>query len=152
MKRSTPALKLRNLPVTPLEMDDDELDRVIDGLRMPQLMAPEAAPPAPREEKSAAPAETAEVVQTKQVLPAPAAEPEEQAEEPIFEPVKTADADIERLTVEIPRYVGDQVRRRAFENRHSTRFIILTALKAYGFDVKPEDLNPNRRRFRVKQS
>jgi hypothetical protein len=57
--------------------------------------------------------------------------------------------DTERLTVEIPLYVGDQIRRRAFENRYSTRYIILSALKANGFDVKPEDLNPNRRRFKL---
>ena len=81
MKRSTPALKLRNLPVTPLEIDDDELDRVIDGLRMPQLMAPEAEPPAPQEEKSVAPAEAAVVVPAPQVSSVPVSEPEAQAEE-----------------------------------------------------------------------
>jgi hypothetical protein len=144
MKRSAPALKLRNLPVTPLDIDDDALDRVIDGLRMPQLMAPEAEPVAPAAAAGAVPAP--------QVPPAPEALQEEATahqEEPVFEPLKT---DTERLTVEIPLYVGDQIRRRAFENRYSTRYIILSALKANGFDVKTEDLNPNRRRFKLSRS
>ena len=151
MKRSTPALKLRNLPVTPLEIDDDELDRVIDGLRMPQLMAPEAAPPAPAR---AAESEVSSAPASVPSTPSPAPETLQdeataQQGEPVFEPLKT---DTERLTVEIPLYVGDQIRRRAFENRYSTRYIILSALKANGFDVKTEDLNPNRRRFKLSRS
>jgi len=100
-------------------------------------MAPEAEPHVPREEKSIGPAEAVGVVPAPQAPPAPVTEPETEAEGPVFEPLKT---DTERLTVEIPLYVGDQIRRRAFENRYSTRYIILSALKANGFDVKTEDL------------
>jgi hypothetical protein len=51
MKR--PTLNLRKLPITPLEMDDEEFTRAIDELRLPELVkAGGVISPLPRQKQS----------------------------------------------------------------------------------------------------
>jgi len=150
---SRPAPRFKQVAAAPIEASEEELIRLSDSMGVPALIRPPsqaAEPPAP-------PTLVSSRVENDDPTPAPA-EPSSASDSgdeaqphqhfAVFEPMKT---DTERLTVEIPLYVGDQLRRKAFENRFSTRYIIMSALKASGFDVKIEDLNPNRRRFKLSQ-
>mgnify|MGYP000915254231 CR=1 FL=1 len=56
---------------------------------------------------------------------------------------------LEKLTVEIPSYVMDAVKRAALDRRTTVRHVILTALKAEGFEVAEADLVPDGRRRRA---
>jgi len=64
-------------------------------------------------------------------------------------PAQDLRASLEKLTVEIPAYVMDAVKRTAFERRTTVRHVILTALKAEGFEVADGDLVPDGRRRRA---
>lgn len=56
---------------------------------------------------------------------------------------------LEKLTVEIPSYVMDAVKRVALDRRTTVRHVILSALKAEGFEVADADLVPDGRRRRA---
>ena len=53
-----------------------------------------------------------------------------------------------RLALDVPIYLSDQLKRRALDERCSTRFIILKAIRAAGFDINDTDLIADGRRIR----
>jgi hypothetical protein len=56
----------------------------------------------------------------------------------------------EKLTIELPRYLADALRRTAAEQRTTARHLVMLALKRDGFEVDDADLVPDGRRARGK--
>ena len=63
---------------------------------------------------------------------------------------KPARVDLEKLTIELPGYLADAMKREALDNRMSVRHVVMLALKASGFTIEPDDLVPDGRRSRSK--
>lgn len=57
---------------------------------------------------------------------------------------------LEKLTIELPRYLADAVRRAAVEQRTTARHLVMLALRKDGFQVEDSDLVPDGRRARSK--
>lgn len=55
---------------------------------------------------------------------------------------------IQRIPVELPDYVADDVKRRALDGHCSARHIIMRALRAYGVHIADEDMPEDGRRLR----
>lgn len=75
-------------------------------------------------------------VATKQAEPAVHAAPERVA--------------LEKLTIELPSYLADALRRAAVERRTTARHLVMLALRKDGFQVEDSDLVPDGRRVRAK--
>jgi hypothetical protein len=54
---------------------------------------------------------------------------------------------VERLTIVLPGYLTDAMKRQAAENRTSLRHIVMRGLAALGFEIAPGDLVPDARRI-----
>lgn len=65
-------------------------------------------------------------------------------------PIMSNRATPEKLTIELPRYLADALRRMAVERRTTARHLVMLALKKDGFDVEDADLVPDGRRARGK--
>lgn len=63
---------------------------------------------------------------------------------------KAARAPLEKLTIEVPDYLGVALRRDAVEKRASVRHIVLAALQAHGYEVAEVDMVPDGRRGRAR--
>lgn len=63
----------------------------------------------------------------------------------IAEPAR---APVEKLTIEIPAYLGDAIRRDAVGSRKTARHVVMEALKAAGYKIEDVDLVPDGRRSR----
>jgi hypothetical protein len=59
-------------------------------------------------------------------------------------------APLEKLTIELPRYLADALRRAAVEQRTTARHLVMLALRKNGFEVQDADLVPDGRRARAK--
>ncbi|MDX2289868.1 MAG: hypothetical protein NW217_13730 [Hyphomicrobiaceae bacterium] len=57
---------------------------------------------------------------------------------------------LEKLTIELPRYLADALRREAVERRTTARHLVMLALRKDGFQVDDADLVPDGRRARGK--
>lgn len=57
---------------------------------------------------------------------------------------------LEKLTIELPRYLADALRRAAVERRTTARHLVMLALRKDGFQVGESDLVPDGRRARAK--
>jgi len=57
-------------------------------------------------------------------------------------------APLEKLTIEIPSYLSDALKRAALDTRTTVRHVVISALKDAGFEVAPADLIPDGRRRR----
>jgi hypothetical protein len=78
----------------------------------------------------------ANAVAAPRVVPDVAAQPERAA--------------LEKLTIELPRYLADALRRAAVEQRTTARHLVMLALRKDGFEVQEADLVPDGRRARAK--
>ena len=107
----------------PLDVDDAALDRVNARLGVPTMTRPAA--PEPTSPPAAVP---------------PAA---------LAPPLASRPA-TEKLTIEIPGYLGDAIRQAAVADRKTARHVVMEALKRAGFVVEDADLVPDGRRNRVK--
>jgi hypothetical protein len=123
-------------PIGPLEVPDDALNALSEKLGVPSLVRP---PPAPASVAPAAP-----VRETPASPPAPA-EPVLRA--PALEEVPVA---IEKLTIEIPAYLAQALRRDCAEKRVTNRYLVLLGLQALGYAVEAADLVPDLRRPRYR--
>jgi len=123
---------------TPLDVDDGALARLNDQLGVPELVrsAPEgpasgqgAGQNSPKQEPRPSPSRKANdpPVDKKQALASP--------------------GPVEKLSVELPGYLTDAMKRQATEQRTSVRYIIMRGLVAIGFDIAPADLVPDARRL-----
>jgi len=107
----------------PLDVDDAALDRINVQLGVPTLTKPVANAKPERRIKSAPP------------TPVDAA------------PIRAA---LEKLTIEVPSYLADAMKRAALDRRTSVRHVVMLALKDAGFAIAAADLVPDGRRSRSK--
>jgi hypothetical protein len=54
---------------------------------------------------------------------------------------------VEKLSIELPGYLTDAMKRQAAENRTSVRHIVMRGLAALGFEIASGDLVPDARRL-----
>ncbi len=54
----------------------------------------------------------------------------------------------EKLTLEVPGYLADELKRRALDQRTTVRHAVMLALQQAGFEVADADLVPDGRRTR----
>ena len=57
-------------------------------------------------------------------------------------------APVEKLTLEVPVYLGAALRRETAEKRMSVRYLVMVALKGAGYAIEDIDLVPDGRRDR----
>ena len=55
---------------------------------------------------------------------------------------------LEKLTIELPHYLMDALRRSALDERTTVRHVVMLALQQKGFEVAVSDLVPDGRRHR----
>lgn len=55
---------------------------------------------------------------------------------------------VQRIPVELPQYVVDDIKRRALDGRCSARHIVMRALRAYGVHISDDDMIEDGRRVR----
>ena len=108
---------------SPLDVDDAALDRINTQLGVPTLTKPVANSAPEAAKKSAPPAPP-----NAEAMPAP----------------------LEKLTIELPDYLADAVRRAGLDRKSSARHIIMLALQKHGFKIAGIDLVPDGRRSRKK--
>ena len=107
----------------PLDVDDAALDRINVQLGVPTLTKPVANARPERRTKSAP--------------PAPAVD-------------DAVRAPLEKLTIEVPSYLADAMKRAALDTRTTVRHVVMLALKEAGFEVAASDLVRDGRRTRGK--
>lgn len=106
---------------SPLDVPDAALDAINAKLGVPTMTRPGATKAAAVPERSV-PA----------VVPAPS----------------PARAPAEKLTIEIPDYLGHAIRQAAVADRKTARHVVMEALKIAGFSIDDADLVPDGRRNR----
>ena len=140
------APRFRQVSAQPIAASDEELLSFGREIGVPTLVKPveqTAESPAPVTEKSLELApETASATSKAPVTSRSRAEKTPKA--PAIERTDFS----EKITIDIPAYVAEQVRRRAFEERSSARYVVLLGLKKLGIEVDNADLVPNFRRTR----
>lgn len=102
-------------PFAPLDVDDEELDRVNDHLNVPVMVRSPATSPLASSRKAV------EAARRQTVAP-----PRRQ----------------QKLTVRVPGYLVDALKRDALDQRKSVRHLLLLALQKAGYTVEAEDLLP----------
>lgn len=107
----------------PLDVDDAALDRLNTKLGVPTMTKPVANKKQDRNEKPAAFAPS-----DAEAVPAP----------------------LEKLTIELPDYLADAVRRAGLDRKSSARHIVMVALQKNGFEIAAVDLVADGRRARRK--
>lgn len=107
----------------PLDVDDAALDRINTQLGVPTLTKPVAnVKPEPR-------------AKSKPAVPAA---------------VGGIRAPLEKLTIEVPSYLADAMKRDALDKRTTVRHLVMTALQKSGFEIASLDLVADGRRTRIK--
>lgn len=145
---TAPAPKFRSVPATPLDVPDDELNQFSDDLGIPALIKPEpkvSETPSLASEAGArnSPVEAISAL----AAPAPAAKTKKRATTQKTAPsVDPLSGPNRRISIDIPPIIAEQLRRRAFEERATARFFLLSGLKAIGFEVPDSELVPDARR------
>jgi len=131
---SKPAPHFRPINV-PLDVSDEALNALGDRLGVPALVRPEP-PPAPKANTQSAspppatvrPPEPPKTIETSVPLQQPAPCPQE------------------KLTIELPAYLTQALRRDCAERRVTQRYLVLQGLQAIGYAVDAADLVPDHRR------
>jgi hypothetical protein len=111
----------------PLDVADAELEQVSEQLGVPTLVKPTQ----PKAQK-----------------------PEAARDVTVAEPpprVVAPRSAVEKLTIELPAYLTDAMKRKALDERTTVRHVVMLALKGDGFHVAAADLVPDARRTRPKR-
>ena len=120
----------------PLDVDDGALARLNDQMGVPVMRKPEAKPAANHQG-------TAQHAPKPEPLPSPGPRP---ADPPALKnPAPTTVPNrraLEKLTVELPGYLMDAIKRDAIDRHTTARHVVLLALQSAGFTVEPADLVP----------
>lgn len=69
-------------------------------------------------------------------------------ESPKQVPLPVARLDMRRMSLDLPAYVFDDIRRRALDTNCSARYVILKALRSAGVHIKDDDMAIDGRRDR----
>jgi hypothetical protein len=99
-------------PIAPLDVDDSALDKINDRLGVPVMVRPPSKSPSP-------------VVTT--------------ASHPAVAPSRRQQ---QKLTIRIPGYLVDALKRSALDQRTTLRQLVLLALQKDGYTIEAEDLLP----------
>jgi hypothetical protein len=124
----------------PLDVDDGTLAKLADQMGVPTLVKP--SPPAP----AAAP-EPRQEAPKPAPRPSPARAPSQAS--PSSKMAAAAASDrraLEKLTVELPGYLIDAIKRDALDRRATARHVLMLALQSAGFAIEPADLVQDARR------
>jgi hypothetical protein len=120
----------------PLDVDDGALARLNDQMGVPVMRKPEAKPAANH-------AGTVQHAPKPEPLPSPGPRPADppavKNPAPATVPNRRA---LEKLTVELPGYLMDAIKRDAIDRHSTARHVVLLALQSAGFTVEPADLVP----------
>lgn len=103
-------------PIAPLEVDDTALERVNDRLGVPTMVRPAA--------------KAAETVSRREV--------QTTASRPAVTPPRRQ----QKLTVRVPEYLVDALKRDALDQKTSVRHLVLLALQKSGYKIDAADLLP----------
>lgn len=114
----------------PLDVDDAALDDINARLGVPTLTKPQSGE-----------------VPSRKLYRFKVDKEEAEAAAPGMAPAR---APLEKLTIEVPAYLSDALKRSALETRTTVRHVVMSALKAAGFEVAADDLVPDGRRTRHK--
>lgn len=117
---------------SPLDVDDAALEAINQKLGVPTLTRPAIAQNVRQTVTETPP--RAEPVAAEPALPSPAR------------------AAAEKLTIEIPTYLGDAIRQAAVMDRKTARHVVMEALRQAGFRVDGADLVPDGRRKRSRSA
>jgi hypothetical protein len=101
-------------PIAPLDVDDEALDRVNDRLNVPVMVRSPAAAQQPSRSAVDTPSRRAAKAASRQT----------------------------KLTLRVPDYLVDALKRSALDRRTTLRALVLQALQRDGYAVKAEDLLP----------
>lgn len=122
----------------PLDVDDGALEKINDKLGVPSLVkSPPAMPPSGQGSPQDSPKPDARPSPTR------AAPDPSRAKKSAIQPL----GPVEKLSVELPGYLTDAMRRQAAEDRTSVRHIVMRGLAALGFEIASGDLVPDARRL-----
>jgi hypothetical protein len=125
----------------PLDVDDGALARLADQMGVPTLVKSGAQTLAVGQE-----------ARQDSAKPAPRPSPTQKAPDSprAKKPAAAAAprAALEKLTVELPGYLMDAIKRDALERRTTARHVVMLALQAMGFRIEDADLIPDARRTR----
>ncbi len=125
----------------PLDVDDAALNRVNDQLGVPTLTKPPLYKFAIDKREAGA---KAKLMTTATPNREQGASSDASADEEIGRAV------LEKLTIEVPWYLADAVRRAALDKRTTVRHLVMLALKKDGFQIAAGDLVADGRRTRPK--
>ena len=123
----------------PLDVDDAALNRVNDQLGVPTLTKPPLY-------KFAIDKREAEA----KIMPPATPDREHGAGSDAFGDAEIGRAALEKLTIEVPWYLADAVKRAALDKRTTVRHLVMLALKKDGFQIAAGDLVADGRRTRPK--
>ena len=122
----------------PLDVDDGALKKLADHMDVPVLWQARRPSPtpidhqplqdAPRAGAPPLPCRHGRKTHPRSRKPAPATAPDRRA--------------LEKLTVELPGYLMDAIKRDAIDRHSTARHVVLLALQSAGFTVEPADLVP----------
>jgi len=122
----------------PLDVDDEALGRLNEQLGVPALVrAPAERPAGGQGTRQDSPNPESRPSPTLSAQDAPKAK----------KPAMATPGPVEKLSVELPGYLTDAMKRQAVENRTSVRHIVMRGLAALGFEIAPGDLVPDARRL-----
>jgi hypothetical protein len=130
-----PVPKFRPIGGAPLDVPDEELNALSERLGVPSLVMP---PPSP-----------ALNLDAKGQFSAPGAESETlPALSRVAEPAAPVEAPppCEKMTLDMPGYLMEVLRRDCAVKRLTQRYLVLLGLQAIGYNIEPADLVPDHRR------
>lgn len=141
MSRTAPNFR----PITtPLDVPDDALDRINDQLGVP-TMVPAPKPSSKSPENGTVDAATAPVSGHPSGKEKTAPRSKKSA------PASMASrGPVEKLTIELPGYLTDALKRDALDRRTTVRHVVMLGLQALGLEIEAADLVPDARRTRHK--
>jgi hypothetical protein len=124
----------------PLDVDDGTLANLADQLGVPTMVKPAAkTPPVAHQPPQDTP--------KPEPRPAPSAKPKDspaaKKPAPALMPPRSP---LEKLTLEIPRYLIDAIKRDAIDRHTTARHVLMLALQGAGFEIHTADLVPDARR------
>jgi hypothetical protein len=135
---------------TPLEVTDDALNELGDKLGVPKIVKPAPAPSSVIE------------AQPENLVSAGGAglvgAPRELGSKKSVLGLKTPTTfavpapQIEKITVELPSYLADALRREGAASRITIRTLVMMGLQSLGFEVQQQDLIPDGRRTHARKA
>lgn len=130
----------------PLDVDDAALNQVADRMGVPVLIKPTATTQIDGKQKAHNPSkQDGRSSSTDQHPSAPAARKSATTS-------KVRASELEKLTLELPRYLGDAIKLDAIIRHTSARHVVMLALQKAGFEIDAADLVPDGRRARRKST